>query len=176
MKLAAACRKVYRRATAAWRKRIIFRKFSTQRNCGPRKDVTAAGIKITLCAGHRRMRQNEDNIEQETPKRTEKNRRWKYSECNNGIRDRVPKQRQRGSNQMKYPTTNGIEGWSQGKRASQGIGGIRIKNIYEISSEKIMEHVVGTSSRLPNMKNWTLWRGRPPPKRKKGHSPYGRKR
>jgi hypothetical protein len=24
--------------------------------------------------------------------------------------------------------------------------------------------------------NWTLWRGRPPPKRKKGHGPYGRNR
>ncbi|PNF26395.1 hypothetical protein B7P43_G17126 [Cryptotermes secundus] len=25
-------------------------------------------------------------------------------------------------------------------------------------------------------KDWTLWRGRPPPKRKKGNGPYGRNR
>jgi hypothetical protein len=49
MKLAAACRKVSRRATVAWCKRIILRKSSTQRNCGPRKEVTAARIKITRC-------------------------------------------------------------------------------------------------------------------------------
>jgi hypothetical protein len=68
---------------------------------------------------------------------------------------------------MKDPTRNGIEGWSQGKRAHQGIGGIRKKDIYEIFSEKIMEHVVGTSGGLPKMKNWILWRGRLPPKRKR---------
>jgi hypothetical protein len=36
-KLAAACRKVSRHATVAWRKRNIFRKSWTQANCGPRK-------------------------------------------------------------------------------------------------------------------------------------------
>jgi hypothetical protein len=88
MKLAAACRKVYRRATVAWRKRIIFGKSSTQRNCGQRKEVSTAGIKITRCAGHRHMDKKKDNAKQETPKRTEKNRCWKYPECNMGIRDR----------------------------------------------------------------------------------------
>jgi hypothetical protein len=68
---------------------------------------------------------------------------------------------------LKDPTTNGIEGWSQGKRAHQGIEGIRKKDIYEIFRQKIMEHVVGTSGGLPKMKNWNLWRGRPPPKRKR---------
>jgi hypothetical protein len=136
-----------------------------QKNYDPRKEVTATRMKITCCAGHRRRRQNEDDIELETPKRTE-NRRWKYSECNNGIRDKGLKQRLRGNKQMKDPTTNRIEGWSQGKRAPQGIGGTLKKDIYEISSE-IMEHVVGTSSRLPKMKNWNLWRGWPPQKQKR---------
>jgi hypothetical protein len=71
MQLAAACRKVYHRATVAWHKRIIFRKSLTQRNCRPQKEVTTAGIKFTCCAGHRRMGKKEDNAEQETPKRTE---------------------------------------------------------------------------------------------------------
>jgi hypothetical protein len=114
MKLATSCRKVARRATVAWRKRIIFRKSSTHGNCGPLKEVTATGMKITRCAGHRRRRQNEDNIELETPKRTDKNRRWKYSERNNDIRDKGLKQRLRGNKQIKDRTTNGIEGWSQG--------------------------------------------------------------
>jgi hypothetical protein len=69
-KLASAYRKVSRRATVVWRKRNIFKEISTQRNCGPRKEVTAARMKITRCAGHRRMGQ-------ETPKWTEENRRWK---------------------------------------------------------------------------------------------------
>jgi hypothetical protein len=65
---------------------------------------------------------------------------------------------------MKDPTTNGIEGWSQGKRAPQGMGGIRKNDINEIFSE-IMEHVDGTSNGLPKMRKWTLWRGRPFTKR-----------
>jgi hypothetical protein len=83
--LASACRKVFRRATVVWRKRNIFKEISTQINCGPQKEVTAAGMKITRFAGHRRMGQ-------ETPKWTEENRRWKYPECNNDIRDRDLKQ------------------------------------------------------------------------------------
>jgi hypothetical protein len=169
MKLAAACRKVSRRATVAWRKRNSFRISSTQRNHGPPKEVTTAGIKITRCAGHRRMEKKEDNAEQETPKRSEENRCWKYPERNTGIRDRGLKQRLRGSKQTKDPTMNDIEGWSQGKRAPQGIGGIRRKDIYEISSEKIMDHAVGTSSGLPKIRKWHLWRGRPPPKRKRNN-------
>jgi hypothetical protein len=49
-----------RRARVAWRKRNIFRKYATQRNCGPRKEVTATGMKITRCAGHRSMGQNKN--------------------------------------------------------------------------------------------------------------------
>jgi hypothetical protein len=65
-KLAAACRKVSRRATVAWRKRNILRKSWMQRNCGLRKEVTAAGIKITRCAGHRRKGQNKNDVDRET--------------------------------------------------------------------------------------------------------------
>jgi hypothetical protein len=105
------------------------------------------------------------------------NRLWKYPECKNGIRYKGLKELLQDSKQTKDPTTNGTEGWSQGKRTHQRIGGIRKKDIYEIFSEKIMEHVVGTSSRLQKIrKDWTLWRGRPPPKRKKGTGPYGRNR
>jgi hypothetical protein len=55
-KLAATCRKASRRATVAWRKRNVVRKSWTHGDCGPRKEVTAAGKKVTCCAGHRRKR------------------------------------------------------------------------------------------------------------------------
>jgi hypothetical protein len=41
---------------------------------------------------------------------------------------------------------------------------------------EIMKRAARTSTGLPKMKNWTLWRGRPPPKQEKGNSPYGRNR
>jgi hypothetical protein len=167
MQLAAACRKVYRRATVAWRKRIIFRKSSTQRNCRPRKKVTAAGIKITRCAGHRRMEKKEGNAEQETPKRTEENRCSMYPEYNTGIRDRGLKQRLRVSNQLKDLTKNAIEGCRLGQRLH--IGGRRThkKTYYETVREKIAKRIVGSFVGLRQNKDWNLWRGRPPPRRKK---------
>jgi hypothetical protein len=72
-KLAATCRKVSRRATVAWHKRNILRKFWTQRNCGLRKEVTAAGIKITRCAGHRRKGQKK-TTSNEKPGKDERSR------------------------------------------------------------------------------------------------------
>jgi hypothetical protein len=149
-KLAAACRKASRRATVAWPKRNVFRKSWTHGNCGPRK-VTAAG-KVTRCAGHRRKR-NIPLYTWRSPKGgTFENRCRKGPQCNTGIKD---------------PTTNSIERWSPGERALLGSGGTRKKNIYEILREKIPMYVVETSSRLQQMRNWTLWRGRTPPKRKK---------
>jgi hypothetical protein len=73
-KLAAAFRKMSRRATVAWRKRNVFRKILTHGNCGLRKEVTAAGMKVTRCLGHRHKGQNKDDVERDTRKgRTEEN-------------------------------------------------------------------------------------------------------
>jgi hypothetical protein len=44
-KLAAACRKVSRHATVAWRKRKLFRRSGIQGNFGPRKELTADGMR-----------------------------------------------------------------------------------------------------------------------------------
>jgi hypothetical protein len=73
--LAAACRKVSRRATVAWRKKNILRKSWTQRNCGLPKEVTAAGIKVTRRAVVARSKSNfvrkystRNIVEQEIPK------------------------------------------------------------------------------------------------------------
>jgi hypothetical protein len=38
---------------------------------------------------------------------------------------------------------------------------------YEIVSRKFAKQIAGSSVGLQQGKDWTLWRGRPPPKRKK---------
>jgi hypothetical protein len=165
--LACTCWKVSRRATAAWHKKNICKKSLTQSNCGPWKEVTATGIKITRCAGHRRMGQIEDSVEQETPKRTEKNRCWKYPECNRGIRYRGLKQRLRVRKQMKDRTTNAIGGCRSGQQSHLGRGGMRKMIFHETVGRKTVKQIAGSSVGLRQDKDWTLWRGRPPPKWKK---------
>jgi hypothetical protein len=63
-------------------------------------------------------------------------------------------------------TTNGIERWSSGQQSPLGSGGTLKKAIYEIFRGKITKQIVGSSIGLRKIKDWTLWRGRPPPKRK----------
>jgi hypothetical protein len=48
--LAAACRKVSRRAAVLLRKANVFRKIRTKGNCGPQKELAAADRKMTRCA------------------------------------------------------------------------------------------------------------------------------
>jgi hypothetical protein len=47
-----------RRAAVAWRRINFFRKNLTHGFCGLRKEVTAAGMRITRCAGHGRKGRN----------------------------------------------------------------------------------------------------------------------
>jgi hypothetical protein len=151
MKLAAACRKGSCHATVAWRKKI-FRKSWTQRNCGLQKEVTASMRKITRCAGHRHMARN----------------KRKGPECNTGIRDRGLNQRLRVSNQLKDPTKNAIGVCRSEQQSHRGRRGTRKMIFYEIVGRKLAKQTAGSSVGLRQDKDWTLWRGRPPPKRKKG--------
>jgi hypothetical protein len=48
--LAAACRKVSRRATVAWHRRNLVRRSGTQENCGPLKGFSLTGIRMTRYA------------------------------------------------------------------------------------------------------------------------------
>jgi hypothetical protein len=167
-KLAAACRKMSHCATVAWRTRNILRQILTHGSCRLRKEVTAAGMKITRCAGHSSKGQNKD-VERETRKgRTEQNERWRGPVCENGISNRGLKQQLCGKKQIKDPTMKNIEGWNPGKQAPLG-NGVTRKDICDIFREKIMGHGVGISSELRRRKKLTLWRGRPPPKRKEQH-------
>jgi hypothetical protein len=82
-KLAAACRKVSRRATVAWRKRNVFRKSWTCGYCGLRKEVTASRKMVTRCERHRRK------VAQRSPTgETFESRCRRGPECSNGIMDR----------------------------------------------------------------------------------------
>jgi hypothetical protein len=90
-------------------------------------------------------------VAEETLKgRTEENRRWKSSECNNGIRDRDIKQQLPGSKRIKdlgdrrslcsrkeITTTNEIDGWISGQNSHMGTGGTRKKTLYEVFRGKI---------------------------------------
>lgn len=49
-KLAAACSKMSRRAAVAWRKRNVSRNICTEKNYGPRQELGAGGIRMTLRA------------------------------------------------------------------------------------------------------------------------------
>jgi hypothetical protein len=83
----------------------------------------------------------------------------KGPECKNGISDRGLKQKQRGSERIK----------DLGDRRPIYVRKKRITSmIYRKTIElEIVKRAVGISSRLRRIRNWTLWRGRPPPKRKK---------
>jgi hypothetical protein len=152
-KLAAACRKASRRATVAWLKRNVFRKSWTRGNCGLRKEVTASRKKVTRCARHRRKVQNKEKVAQRSPTGGAfENRRRKSPQCSMGIKD---------------PTTNSIGGWSSGQLSLLGRGGPTYKILKMTLELEFLKRALGMSIGLQQMRNWTLWRGRPPPKRKK---------
>jgi hypothetical protein len=135
-KLAAACRKVSRRAAVAWRKINVFRKILTHGSCGLRKEVTAARMKITRRAGHRSKRQNKADDEREIRKeRTEQNGRWRGPEWNNDIRNRGLKLQLCSSKRIKNPTVTNIERRNPRQRAPLGSRGTRKKDICDISRE-----------------------------------------
>jgi hypothetical protein len=76
----------------------------------------------------------------------------------------------------KRTTTDGIQKWSTGERALLGSEGTLRKILYEIYSPKNTKQIPKAPGRTPRIMEWTLWRGRPPPKWKKGNGPYGRNR
>ena len=67
------------------------------------------------------------------------------------------------------PTKKGIGGCRLGQRSHPGRRGTQEKTTYEAVNVKNRKLLIRFTA-----KSWTLWRGRPPPKRKKGNCPYGR--
>jgi hypothetical protein len=86
-------------------------------------------------------------------------RRWKGPECNYGIRDRGLKQKLQGSKGIKdiggrlplCPRNERTSSWIYRKT---------------IDSLEIAKQNAGSYDASREIKDWTLWRGRPPPKRK----------
>jgi hypothetical protein len=152
-KSVAACRKVSRCAKVAWQKRKLVRKIWTQGNCGSWKELAVARREMTHHAevarrrGHNHKRYDQDNVAPRTLKgRKSGMRRWKGPECNSGMRNRGLKQKLQGSKWIKdlggrlplCPRNERTSSWrSQSKKP-------------DLTPRKI--------------KDWTLWRGRPPPK------------
>jgi hypothetical protein len=129
-KLAAACRKVSRRAAVAWSKRTVVR-----------KDLTR------------------NKVERGAPKRRkDKKRLWKCPECNNGMCEWGLREQLLGNKRIKDPgdrwprylmkerttTANGIGGWKSGQRLLLGSGGTHMKALYEIVSVKLAKQIAGS--------------------------------
>jgi hypothetical protein len=165
--LAAACRKVSRHATVAWRKRNVFRKSWTNGNCEPQKEVTTARRKITRCAGQKRkVVQNKDGVSPKSPKGgTYEKRLWRSSECKKGIRSRDIEETPHLRKGRKTVNSNG--GWSKRLHPRLKSMGNSIQVFGKTIERQFGKLADGSSVVLRNINNWTLWRGRPPPKRKK---------
>jgi hypothetical protein len=159
-KLVAACRKVSCRAAVAWRKRNLSRKIRIQVNCGPRQKLDPSRMIMNFCTGvaqrkeQGRKRQTRNQVERETQKRLKNETRlWKYPRAINGIGDRGLRQQLLGNRRIK-----GLGGtWPRfvlkERKTTDGIRGNTAKQIagFYFASRRI--------------KDWTMWRGRPPPKR-----------
>jgi hypothetical protein len=75
--------------------------------------------------------------------------------------------RQQGHLRKERTTTNGIGVWKSGQQLLLGSGGMHMKALYEMVSVKIVKQNARSSARMWSIKECTLWRGRPPPKRLK---------
>jgi hypothetical protein len=156
-------KKITHRATVAWRKKNVFRSIGTKGNCGPRNKLTAAGIMMTRHAGvawlsEKFVRKDctRNQTEQENSKRrNDEKRRFTGPKYKNGIRNGGLKQQLSSDTGMKDPG------------ARQQLRPRIEKMLYEIFRGRIARQVIVTPSWLRKIRTWTLWRGRPPPKRKK---------
>jgi hypothetical protein len=120
-------------------------------NCGARKALATAGRKMTSRTGGARRNGNfvrkhstRDTVEQETRKvRMEEKRRWKGPECKTLIKD--PGTRR----QLRFKIERTSDGFD---RKAFGL--------------EFVKRAARMPSRLRQIRNWTVGRGRPPPNRK----------
>jgi hypothetical protein len=148
------------------------RKERTQGNGVSRKKLAAARRWMTRLAGVAprkglcRQGQGQDTAVQRTQKgRTDGKRRWPKPECNNGRRDRGAIRQL--CLRKRTATGNGFRRWSRRHglrlRSEKTSGRIFGKTI----GTGFVKQIVGPSIKLRKMNVRTLWRDRPPPKRKK---------
>jgi hypothetical protein len=148
--LVAACKKMSHQAAVAWHRRNVFRNIRTQGNCGSWQELSTTGIMITChkgvahCKGHGCKRQITEAVRKGTQNgQIDKKRRWKYPGCKNGIRD---------PNFKEQPHMRCERITSENYRKTIWLD--------------FVKQATEMSTRFLKMWNWTLWRGRTPPKRK----------
>jgi hypothetical protein len=76
-----------------------------------------------------------------------------------GVRNQ--RSREQGRLRKERTTTNDIGAWKAGQQLLLGSGVMHMKALYEMVSAK---QSARSSARMWSIKEWTLWRGRPPPK------------
>jgi hypothetical protein len=72
--------------------------------------------------------------------------------------------------------TQGLDVGQQAVETSSRIQAIKNRTLRSVKGLEIAKQINTSPVLLQRSKHWTLWRGRPPPKRKKGNDPYGRNR
>jgi hypothetical protein len=164
-KLVAACRKVSCSAAVAWRKRNLFRDIRTQGNCGPRQELGDAGIMVTLRARLARRKrtfarknQTRNQVGRRASRQPVGLKRWKRPADRSGIKypgGRWPRDLRRD---VKEQLRRRIE------RTTSEIH-------RKIIRQEVVKRATEMSTGLLKMRNWALWRGRPPPKQLK-REPY----
>jgi hypothetical protein len=154
-----ACRKVFCHAAVVWRKRKLFRRTGTQEIYGRRKELAIAGIRTTHCAQvvRRKVRSHEGtSIEQGRRKYQTKN---KFARGTS--KSRTHRRRQRATQQGNNRTRK-----RNPKKHSKRTGTV-IQTFGKTMGLKFSERVSRSTVGLRRIRTRTLWRDRPPPKRKK---------
>jgi hypothetical protein len=131
--------------------------------------VTLHG-RLAWCKGtFARKNQTRNKARRNASRQLFRKRCWKYPECKNGITGRrIQSSRQQVRLRKERTTTNGIGAWKSGQQLLLGSGGKHMKAVHEMVSVKIAKQNAGSSARMWSIKEWTLWRGRPPKRLKSG--------
>jgi hypothetical protein len=150
-------RKLSRHAKVAWLKRKVFRRSGTQESYGRRKELAIAGIRTTHCAQvvRRKGRSHEGtSVEQGRRKNETKN---KFARGTS--KSRTHRRRQRATEEGK----NRSRKRNPKELRTRNV----IKTFGKTTGLKFAERVNRSTVGLRKIRKWTLWRDRPPPKRKK---------
>jgi hypothetical protein len=159
-KLAGACRKVSRHARVAWCKRNLMRRHGNQEYCESWRIFAAAGKGMDRCAGvarrgvqdgKRYVKVNEGQAIKK--RRKDGNRLWKHPECNSSIWNAF----------LRHQIQDPDRCQQLRRRMEHTSDGIDVK-IFRLENEM---PTAESFMALRKMKKWSVWKVRPPPKRKK---------
>jgi hypothetical protein len=147
-------------------KRNVFRRIRTQGKCGPRKELAAAGRKMTHCA---KVEQSKGCGLQGCSHEglSVKQGLWKNQTRNKFARITWKGRTLRRRQVMCQEGTNGTR--NQDFKEQLWLGSKRTTSEFDRKAFglEFVKQATGMSSGLQKMRNWTLWRGRPPLKQKK---------